>query len=170
MSYDFEVIQRKVECSLNKLMEYDSFLLKENLNERTITHKLAEYLQQEFRDWNVDCEYNRDYKEYYKRIPNWNEECLRRLKNPKNDDTNSRTVFPDIIVHKRDRRDNLIVIEAKKAASAKERECDIGKLQMFINTLEYKFGFFIDFAVREKCGYNIHEVVTGTNWETIHDI
>ena len=109
-------------------------------------------------------------KNYVKKIPNWNEECLRCLKNPKNDDTNARTVFPDIIIHKRDSRNNLIVIEAKKAASAKDRECDIDKLKMFIDSLEYKFGFFIDFAVNEKCGYHIHEVVTGIDWGTIHDI
>lgn len=136
------------------------FYLKK-LNERTIMHKLAEYLQQEFKDWNVDCEYNRDYEKYIKKIPRWNDECCKK---PKIDDE-AKTVFPDIIIHHRESRDNLIIIEAKKSASEKNRQCDIDKLEMFVNELEYKFGIFIDFAVDNKCGYALYEVVTGTEFK-----
>jgi hypothetical protein len=55
----FKKVERKVKCSINKLMEFDDFLLEKDVNERSITHKLAEYMQQEFKDWDVDCEYNR---------------------------------------------------------------------------------------------------------------
>lgn len=157
MSYNFEQIQGKIKCSLNKLIEFDSFLFEKDLNERTITHKLAEYLQQEFKDWNVDCEYNRDFEKYIKSIPKWNDECYKK---PKINDSSAKTVFPDIIVHQRESRDNLIVIEAKKSATKKDRKCDINKLEMFIKKFDYKFGFFIDFAVVDKCGYEVYEVVT----------
>ena len=54
-------------------------------NERSLTHKLAEYLQCEFPDWHVDCEYNRhglDVKRLA--IHSWR---------VKADDTEARTVF-----------------------------------------------------------------------------
>ena len=35
------------------------FLLEKNLNERTITHKLANYFEKYFSNYDVDCEYNR---------------------------------------------------------------------------------------------------------------
>ncbi|MEQ8191441.1 MAG: hypothetical protein ABRQ39_25980 [Candidatus Eremiobacterota bacterium] len=49
-----------------KLLQSDSYLLKYDINEPSITHKLAEYLQQElrkyneFNDYHVDCEYNKE--------------------------------------------------------------------------------------------------------------
>ena len=67
-------------------------LLQLNANERSITHKLAEYLQREFSDWNVDCEYNRLGA------------AIKRLPAPEaigSDDEDGRTIFPDIIVHRR---------------------------------------------------------------------
>ena len=53
-----ETIANKVNAALAKLHIKDVHLLKENLNERCITHKLAEYLRMEFRGYDVDCEYN----------------------------------------------------------------------------------------------------------------
>ena len=58
---NFKEVKSHVEKALNLLLEQDKFLLLNNLNERTISHKLAEYLQREFSSWNVDCEYNRNF-------------------------------------------------------------------------------------------------------------
>ncbi len=52
-------IKRIVNCSLQKLRRLDNYLLDIMVNERTITHKLAEYLQEHIPEYNVDCEYNR---------------------------------------------------------------------------------------------------------------
>ena len=44
-------------------MEEDLYLLKRDVNERTITHQFAIYLAEEMNkeeDWNVDVEYNRN--------------------------------------------------------------------------------------------------------------
>jgi len=57
-----ETIANKVNAALAKLHIKDVHLLKENLNERCITHKLAEYLRMEFRGYDVDCEYNGNVK------------------------------------------------------------------------------------------------------------
>ncbi len=50
----------RVKAGLHLLISNDAYLLANNLNERSITHKLAEYYQYLFSSWNVDCEYNRN--------------------------------------------------------------------------------------------------------------
>lgn len=61
-------IRDRVEEALKILLKNDAYLLEHDVNERSITHKLAEYLQQElrkyseFNDYQVDCEYNKDLK------------------------------------------------------------------------------------------------------------
>lgn len=134
MNYDFEKIQRKVKCSLNKLMEYDKFLLEENVNERSITHKLAEYLQQEFKEWDVDCEYNRmtNGHSITKKTIIFEHEDISI------EDQDAKTVFPDIIIHKRNTEKNLLVIEAKKSKN-NNYELDEKKLEMFTSD---QFGYF----------------------------
>ena len=85
-------------------------LLRLNTNERSITHKLAEYLQRDITDWNVDCEYNRLGT------------AIKRLPAPEaigSDDEDGRTIFPDIIVHRRNKRENLLVIEVKKSSNTR---------------------------------------------------
>ena len=46
--------------SVKTFLDKDSYLLHHNIYERSITHKLAEYLQYNFPNFNVDCEYNGD--------------------------------------------------------------------------------------------------------------
>lgn len=53
----------KIKKGLNYLLKNDSYLLENNLSERSITHKLAEYYQKIFFEWNVDCEYNKNLDE-----------------------------------------------------------------------------------------------------------
>ena len=45
---------------LNQFMENDIILLDIGANERTISHKIACYLDKKFENLDVDCEYNRD--------------------------------------------------------------------------------------------------------------
>lgn len=54
--YDF----KKIDIGLNLLLNNDGYLLKNDISERSITHKLAEYLQNLFPEWNVDCEFNKN--------------------------------------------------------------------------------------------------------------
>lgn len=55
---DFEF---KLRNGLAKLYKFDECILDKhfNLNERSVTFRLAIYLCQEFNDFDVDCEYNR---------------------------------------------------------------------------------------------------------------
>jgi hypothetical protein len=99
-------VTRRVWQAIERLQEYDSYLLIRNVNERSITHHLAVYLQQEFPAWDVDVEYNRDGHDIKR---------LFVLPDAPSDDTNAKTVYPDIIVHRRGtNKANLLVIEVKK--------------------------------------------------------
>ncbi len=57
---DNKELLEKVNNSIQCFLDEDRYLLENNINERSITHKLAEHLQTEFRDYHVDCEYNKN--------------------------------------------------------------------------------------------------------------
>jgi hypothetical protein len=136
-------VKTSVQNALAKLLAQDSDLLQNDVNERSITHKLAEHLKGEFQDWHVDCEYNR------------NHDRVKRLKFVKNraieiDDTDGTSVFPDIIVHRRQTDENLLVIEVKKSTSPKSKDFDLAKLQAFKEELGYTHALFILLGTGER--------------------
>ena len=125
--------------ALSRLFTEDKILFQINANERSITYRLALYLQNLYQDWDVDCEYNRD-----KHDPK--ELSLPELK-PNNKDSDAQTVFPDIIIHKRNSDNNYLVIEAKKTSSSISKNTDIAKLNAFRAQLGYQYAIFIEFSV-----------------------
>ena len=138
-----QAVQHYLQEALAKLVAQDAYLLANDLNERTITHKLAEYLQPLFPDRNVDCEYNRDGHEP-KRV---------RLQ-PAGEgppDLGS-YVYPDIIVHQRGTNDhNLLIIEAKKAYRNNDAiDHDRAKVEAFASDLRYRFGAVVVFKVTHE--------------------
>jgi hypothetical protein len=145
---EFDAVKAKVENSIRKLRNRDGFLLDSNTNERTITHKLAEYLGDEFGSYSVDCEYNRHLRGVKTvEIPN-------DLGNPDWEDTEAKTAFQDIIVHTRDSNlDNLLVIEVKKSSNSVSRELDTARLKSLGRVMEgesfygYSFGLFLDLSM-----------------------
>ena len=139
--YKESEIKEKVEIALGMLFKNDVFLLKYDVNECSISHKLAEYLQQLFSDYHVDCEYNRvgnltADEEYFNKK-------LRLYKNTKCLD--GETVYPDIIIHKRGIKNNLLVIEIKKLTNKKCLTDDYKKILGFLtsNDFKYQFGLFL---------------------------
>lgn len=137
-----DVIKIKLNNSLKKLRKKDEFLLEIDTNERSITHKLACYLQQEFLDKDVDVEYNR-YQNLVKKIP--------LPKNSVNQqDTEAKTVFPDIIIHKRgSKEDNLLVIEVKKSTND-NNNFDKVKIKAFIDDKDYKYEYGLFLCIDMK--------------------
>ena len=139
----FDVVRTKVEVALRRLRKQDLFLIQANTNERTISHKLAEYLQQEFPDRNVDCEYNRHGTD------------IKKIDAPKDNvswnDTEAKTIFPDIIVHERDNdKRNLLVIEVKKSSNVDGRHIDKAKLMALTEgEYRYAFGLFLEISMNE---------------------
>ena len=132
-------VKDKIEEALEKLKYKDFVLLKNDLNERTISHRLAIYIEDIFTEYDVDCEYNK--------IPEGSKilDMIPR-KSSVDDDTKAVTVYPDIIVHKRDTDNNFMVIEIKKSTnnSNKEIDYDKRKLQEYKSQLGYKFAIFIN--------------------------
>lgn len=179
MCEEQKIIKNKIINAYKKLLEKDLFLLDNNLNERTITYKFAQYLEKEFDDYDIDCEYNR------------NCEQIKQLEiiNTASNDTDATTIYPDIIVHKRGQNsDNYIVIEAKKSNShelKKENTVlekdyfkindtylvfkndkklnDIEKLRLYKKELNYKFAYSILFLVEDFYPYystcNLSELI-----------
>jgi hypothetical protein len=87
--------------------------------------QLAGYLEPFFGGWNVDCEYNRNHDDPKRlEIPG---------RNVRLDDTQARTIFPDIIVHERGTDKNPLVIEMKKTTSKESDNFDLHELRAFRN-------------------------------------
>ena len=147
---NFEKISLKIIEAIKRLYRNDSYLIDKNVHERAITFRLGMYLQQIFASWNVDCEYNKNIETIKK-----NKLLSCRCNNKKGfecgkcSDRRPCTVFPDIIIHKRDTKNNLLVIEAKCSASPEKREEDIDKLKAYLEerSLCYQYGLFIDFKL-----------------------
>jgi len=138
-------IKSRVERALRDLFKNDEYLFEVDVNERSLTHKLAVYLQAYFPGYDVDCEYNRDDK-----VP---KRLLISKQLIESDDTNAVTVYPDIIIHKRGPSadgSNLVVIEAKKRGQpvGSDRE----KLQAYKQDLrlQYAHAFLIVMPVGQS--------------------
>jgi len=123
-----EDVKSRITLALLELYRHDFELFDIEVNERSITHKLAEYLQWQFPYWHVDCEYNR------------REEKKKKLEEER--------VFPDIIVHRRRTGHNLLVIEVKKGGGSSKE--DINKLRRFIKTPEYLYRYGVFLALGAK--------------------
>ena len=64
------------------------------------------------------------------------------------DDTEAKTVFPDIIVHQRNKGENLQVIEVKKSSNPDDGDFDRRKLAAFVRPpFSYQHGLFLRLKV-----------------------
>ena len=130
-------MKKILDQALAKLLKDDAHLLAIDANERSITHRLAIYLEELLPDWDVDCEYNRNFDDT-KRLDVISENGT-ILAN----DTQGTTVFPDIIVHKRNSSRNLLVLEMKKTTSTRSDDRDMEKLRGFLRQLHYGHAVFV---------------------------
>jgi hypothetical protein len=110
----------RVVSALGEFYARETYLLEKDLGERTLTHRLAVYLESRFAGWDVDCDYNRLGE--------------RRLRLPKGsivstDDDIGKSVYPDIVVHRRMVPENLLAIEVRKAANHQPPDHDRHKLR-----------------------------------------
>lgn len=122
--------------ALRDLLQCDSRLLHIDANERSITFRFAMHLQVYLPDWEVDCEFNRDGVE------------PKRLGHlelyPDSEDEEAKTVFPDVIAHRRGTTQNFLVLEFKKSTSHVNREIDRRKLLGYKQQLGYAHALFIE--------------------------
>lgn len=137
----------------------DRYLLLQNINERAISHRLALYLENRFDGYDVDCEYDgyamTDGIKKHLIIERKKLENLGHIRDsdPYIDNL-ERSVYPDIIIHKRGDVKNLLIIEVKKDKN-KNKEFDREKLKLYtsndeFNKLSYEWGAFVVFSTGEK--------------------
>src|SRR6478735_10165525 len=110
----------KVVIALAEFYAREIFLLEKDLGERTLTHRLAVYFENQFSGWEVDCDYDR-LGERTMRLPHGTVTST--------DDHLGKSVYPDIVVHQRDIPNNLMAIEVRKASNHQSLEHDQHKLQ-----------------------------------------
>lgn len=124
--------------ALYRLLQEDAYLLKVDANERCISQRFGMYLQAQLPKHHVDCEYNRDGIEP-KRIGHLE-------LHPDAEDTEGKTVFPDIIAHVRGTKQNYLIVEFKKSTSRVDRNIDRQKLSGYKRDLKYEFALFVELA------------------------
>jgi hypothetical protein len=139
-----DLIESALTDAIEQLLRSDSYILDKDVNERSISHRLANYIEPHFPGWNVDCEYNRNHDDS-KRLDIYPRKV-------QSDDTQATTVYPDIIIHRRGTDENLVVIEMKKTTSTEADEYDLGKLRAFKTQLGYQFAIFIKVATGDNIG------------------
>lgn len=162
-----EQVQNKVSAALRDLQRQDSFLLVNDLHERSIAHQFAVYLQRYFRSYRVDCEYNGNLQSESGRkvIYSLNSELNNirattqiALDNPMEEEMEALKVFPDIIVHHRGHNTkNLLVIEIKKSSNRRYHQFDKEKLCAFTAVgceFQYNFGLFLEIGTGNRTEEN----------------
>ena len=110
----------KIIAALKAFYAREVFLFEHDLGERTLTHRLAVQIERQFPDFEVDCEFDRLGP--------------RTLNMPRGsivstDDHLAKSIYPDIVVHRRSIPDNLIAIEVRKAGNHQPVEHDRQKLR-----------------------------------------
>ena len=130
--------RRYLKRAIARVEHADRHLLRIDVSERCIATRLAMYLREYFIDYDVDVEYNRDGERVKK---------LREVQQyPRNRDegTESNSVLPDVIVHRRgDNNSNLLVIEMKKESNRNGLDTDRKRLKAFKKELGYNLGALV---------------------------
>lgn len=134
----YGTLAERVKAAVITLFRYDVFLLEADVNERSITHCLAVHLAPYFPKWHVDCEYNRNGLDP-KTLEAFDDDG-------ELNGINGSRVFPDIVIHRRGKRENLLVIEVKKSTSSRTDEKGLAKLQALRRQLEYSHALFLRFT------------------------
>ena len=150
MNNEQRKVKNIVDLAINKFNDKETYLLENNLSERCICSKFAEYLSielesSEFAAYEVDVEYNR--------VNHGVENSPKTLCDQK--------IVVDLIVHKRGYNnitgfDNLICIEMKKSNDSRrlqgirDDEDRLRKLTDYQYSFNYQIGFMIIADIKEK--------------------
>jgi hypothetical protein len=157
-------VSKILQDSMDQLFRNDLHLLRYDVSERSITHKLAEYLQARVPELNVDCEYNRNFPsgpnspKFLYMIDYERKQVVgdTRVKDVDEEELKAYSTYPDIVLHRRGvNHENTLVIEAKKINSSAPDEFDFAKLCGFTghddgNEYNYEHGVFIKFESKKE--------------------
>jgi hypothetical protein len=119
MQIEMQAELDKIISAIREFYAREGYLFEKDLGERTLTHRLAVYIERQFPGWEVDCDYDRLGE--------------RTLRMPKativsTDDHLGKSIYPDIVVHRRAVPDNLLALEVRKATNHQPPEYDQHKL------------------------------------------
>jgi len=164
---EFYELESKVRKCIDRLIKDDSHLLRESVYERTISGRLGHYMINEFPNYDVDCEYDKNIEslEDKKIIYEIEYRVGVKIKNPKK-------IVPDIIIHKRGlNSENLLVVEMKKNTSKNNAiNYDDIKLKAatteVLSNINYAFGALVIMNVGDLAGeYRIIWYAEGMDFE-----
>ena len=163
------------EKAKNKFLKEEKEIIKIDVNERTLSARLMFHLQtlllneiyqENYKEYSVDCEYNR--------INEYKIKTLKRYENFEIDDNSDkiRKIFPDIILHKRKEEDNLIVIEMKKSTSdnidCKEKDRERLKIMTNLNdpnNFNYTLGVYFEVDTTGNNNHIIEFFINGKKYK-----
>ena len=148
---DLNVLKEAMLDALKFFINKDANLLKLDVREEAISHRLAFYLEQTFsrlkydlsldveeiESITVDCEYDK-----HSDAPKTLQDIIQKYPKKK-----TNVIRPDIVLHKRNSGTNLIVIEIKKEKSKdKDKEYAKDKVKAFVeSSYAYQLGIYIVF-------------------------
>lgn len=150
----FDLLECKINAALDELIQNECILLKNKVHERAICHKLGKYIEDCFKEYDVDYEYDRnteslDKVKYIYEIEYEYGQII----------TNAKQIIPNIIVHKREvNSENLLLIEVKKSNSKKSKK-DLDEIKLksatskVLSNISYQYGLFINLGVESNTGY-----------------
>jgi hypothetical protein len=133
----------KVVGALGDFYGCEADLLERDASERALTHRFAVAIEKQFPDWNVDCDYDRLGER------TWN---LPKASIVSTDDDLGKSIFPDIVVHRRAIPENLLAIEVRKAANHQPPEHDRHKLKALTDPhlwFAYRIGVLLTLGTRK---------------------
>jgi hypothetical protein len=127
-------MEKAVEDAVRLLFKNDALLLENNVAERAIAAKLAQYLVPYFPGHQVDVEYNRHGLESNKvDLPEYCRGGGKKL------------ILPDVVVHQRGHDDeNLLVVQIKKETNPEPRDCDRAIIAAMRREFHYRRGLLLD--------------------------
>ena len=142
-----------IKKSLETLYTKDTLLMNSeyDINERTVTHRLAMYLEPVFEDegYVVDVEYNRIRGDYH---PDAVGNLMGKRLNWEKNKQGSSYVYPDIIVHKRDSDDNFLLLEVKMNWKNNRKQDDLLKINEYLKEFCYKHGAYLELSdTQDEC-------------------
>lgn len=110
----------KVVSAIQEFYARETFLLDKDVGERALTHRLAVQLEKQFPGWEIDCEYDR-LGERTLQLPHGSIVST--------DDHLAKSIYPDIVVHRRAIPNNLLAVEVRKASNHQPLVHDQHKLK-----------------------------------------
>ncbi len=137
-------------AALETFYRRETHLLENNLGERTLTHRLAVHVEKHFPGWDVDCDYNR-----------LGDRTLRMPKGSivSTDDDIGKSVYPDIVVHRRNVPENLLAIELRKAGNHQPPQHDQHKLRGLTDPhlwFAYRIGVFLTLGRKQVASSEVY--------------